>query len=309
MNAAELKSRLVGQAQSVVEHLLPAGVKKGGEWCVGSTAGEAGQSLKVHLQGDRAGVWSDFGGGGKGDILDLWQAVRGCNFPEACKQARGWLGIADGPSEDSYRKKETPKVYVAPDLKLVKQMEAGGPVFDYLTKKRKLDPATLTRYRVRQTDSYADFGATVIFPCFAPGETKTPDLLKYLAVKRLPGGKKQIAASPGARPGLAAAGQRGPRWWRADGPATSSAGTGLTQWPISPARCWSPCNSWPFTTTPAAMPERMPMQTKFHRPRPAPNHNSASAIERMLFSKNTGTPNRSVSRAPSGTLFQPRMDS
>ena len=43
----ELKRALQGKAQEVAEYLLPHGVLQAGEWCVGSTAGEPGHSLKV----------------------------------------------------------------------------------------------------------------------------------------------------------------------------------------------------------------------------------------------------------------------
>ena len=49
----ELKRMLVARAQAVAEHLLPAGKREGHEWRVGSVDGEPGQSLGVHLTGER----------------------------------------------------------------------------------------------------------------------------------------------------------------------------------------------------------------------------------------------------------------
>ena len=72
----QVKRMLADRAQSVAEMLLPNGRKDGPEWRVGSVNGEKGQSLGVHLHGDKAGIWSDFSTGDTGDLLDLWQAVK-----------------------------------------------------------------------------------------------------------------------------------------------------------------------------------------------------------------------------------------
>ena len=77
MNAKELSQRMAGEAASIAQYLLPGGKRKAGEWVAGSTSGEEGQSLSVRLTGAKAGVWADFASGEKGDLLDLWAAVRG----------------------------------------------------------------------------------------------------------------------------------------------------------------------------------------------------------------------------------------
>src|SRR5690349_14804711 len=95
MNANQLALRLAAQGTAVVEHLLPAGRKVAGEWKVGSTSGEAGQSLSVRLGGAKRGVWSDFATGQKGDLLDLWAAVRQTSISKAIVEAKAFLGICD----------------------------------------------------------------------------------------------------------------------------------------------------------------------------------------------------------------------
>lgn len=90
----EIASMLAERVESVVKLLLPNGVRDGHEWCVGSLAGETGQSLKVHLTGDKAGVWKDFANGETGgDLVDLWHIVRDIDKSEALREIRRYLGL------------------------------------------------------------------------------------------------------------------------------------------------------------------------------------------------------------------------
>ena len=47
----EISQMLAKDAANVAAYLLPSGKKSSGEWKVGSTGGEAGQSLSVRLTG------------------------------------------------------------------------------------------------------------------------------------------------------------------------------------------------------------------------------------------------------------------
>src|SRR5882672_2321375 len=113
MNATELSKAMAMKAATIAEHLLPDGKKVGHEWRAGSLAGEQGQSLGVHLKGDKAGVWSDFASGAKGDLLDLWAAVRGLSLVLAMDEARAFLGVAQMPGLATrgkmFRKPERPR--------------------------------------------------------------------------------------------------------------------------------------------------------------------------------------------------------
>lgn len=96
MQAAEIARLLAADAEGVCKHLLPNGKRSGPhEWRAGSVHGEAGQSLGVHLVGEKAGIWADFAGDGKGDLLDLWRAARGVSLPDAMREACGFLGIPE----------------------------------------------------------------------------------------------------------------------------------------------------------------------------------------------------------------------
>ena len=88
MTPSEIASRLADRVNDVCHYLLPAGKREGSEWRVGSTNGEKGQSLGVHLKGDKAGVWCDFSTGETGDLLDLWRATRGCDMRTALSEAK-----------------------------------------------------------------------------------------------------------------------------------------------------------------------------------------------------------------------------
>lgn len=103
-DAAQLARRLAARAHALVAELLPAGVREGHEWRVGSLAGEAGRSLSIHLTGSRALVWSDFSSGEAGDGLDLVAAVlfRG-DLRAAMAWSRAWLGMSAAPAPETRR--------------------------------------------------------------------------------------------------------------------------------------------------------------------------------------------------------------
>ncbi len=97
IRAAELSAMLAANVSALAVHLLPAGHRDGGHWRCGGVDGSPGQSLALHLHGDKAGVWHDFATGETGDALDLVAAVlfRG-STRNAMAWARRWLGVGDG---------------------------------------------------------------------------------------------------------------------------------------------------------------------------------------------------------------------
>lgn len=104
-DAAALADALAQRVQALAAELLPAGRRHGQEWRAGSLAGEPGQSLAVHLSGAKAGVWSDFASGERGDALDLVAAVlfRG-NVRDALDWTRAWLGIDSDATPQQQRR-------------------------------------------------------------------------------------------------------------------------------------------------------------------------------------------------------------
>lgn len=156
MKAGELAQKLADCADRVAMELLPNGKRDGNEWRCGSTDGRDGKSLGVHLTGTKAGVWADFSAGTGGDLLDLWQAVRGCGLVEAMGQAGKFLGIATHePERKTYPKPKKPEGSKA----------ASGTVLEWLTVTRKISPEAVKAYRVAEHK-----GTHVMFPHFRNGE-------------------------------------------------------------------------------------------------------------------------------------------
>jgi phage/plasmid primase-like uncharacterized protein len=145
LRAAELSAMLAANVQALAAHLLPAGHRDGGHWRCGGVDGAPGQSLALHLHGEKAGVWHDFATGEKGDALDLVAAVlfRG-DTRAAMDWARRWLGMAEGAApppprkppeavqaehqaDDQARRRKALALFLA-----ARQGIAGTPAGDYL---------------------------------------------------------------------------------------------------------------------------------------------------------------------------------
>ena len=112
MNAKELAERMAKEASTIVPYLLPQGKRSSGEWKVGGTSGEAGQSMSVRLSGVKAGIWSDYATGETGDILDLLATVRGLSIAEAINEAQAYMGVRESMparEEKSYKRPSKPK--------------------------------------------------------------------------------------------------------------------------------------------------------------------------------------------------------
>ena len=93
---AELKTQLLQNIRSCLLYLLPNGTFHKNEFQVGDIRGNRGKSLRVELNGSKAGLWNDFATGDGGDIIDLWAAVHGKNarteFPQVMASISEWLG-------------------------------------------------------------------------------------------------------------------------------------------------------------------------------------------------------------------------
>lgn len=113
---AELARLLAARIEALVAEILPAGRRDGGEWRVGSLAGEPGQSLAVHLvAGPKRGVWCDFASGERGDALDLVAFARcGGDRAEAIRWSRAWLGLTAGDGKADGHSGVRPAVPPAP---------------------------------------------------------------------------------------------------------------------------------------------------------------------------------------------------
>lgn len=96
----QIAARALEQIEAICLHWLPAGKKAGPEWEIGDRHGTPGKSLKVHLSGGKAGMWSDFSTDDKGgDLVSLVAFVDGCTQLDAARKLAQFLGIdaATGP--------------------------------------------------------------------------------------------------------------------------------------------------------------------------------------------------------------------
>lgn len=186
MTPREIADRLARQAEAVAKMLLPNGKKQSGEWRVGSTSGDAGESMGVHLNGDKAGVWCDFATGESGDLLDLWCAAKGVQLAEAIREAKAYLGISEPHFEGSRK-----KTYVRPQKP--KAHTPRGPELEWLINERCLSERAISEYKIA-TDA-----GKVFFPFLRTGELV---MCKFRAIKEVDGKKVIMPTSKDQEPCL-----------------------------------------------------------------------------------------------------------
>jgi twinkle protein len=125
----EVKRQLAQRAEAVAAMLLPRGKRQGSEWRAGNIGGDAGDSLGVHLTGEKAGVWRDFAGDRGGDLIDLWAASKGISLVDAYVEAKSYLGLADYSFEGRQK-----KAYRRPSpARGTQKLSDQGPALTYLT--------------------------------------------------------------------------------------------------------------------------------------------------------------------------------
>lgn len=185
--AKEISALLAREVESFAKYLFPNGKKKGNEFCVGSLSGEAGDSLKIHLKGTKAGIWADFATGDGGDLIDLWQKKEGVTTLDALKACKAYLGIKEAAFEPQRKAK-----YSQPKKIEIKAVFEGSKAYDYLTKERNLLPETLKAFGI------GGDGDEMVFPYVRDGKIVN---IKYLKVDR-PDGKKIIRTEKDCEPCL-----------------------------------------------------------------------------------------------------------
>jgi P4 family phage/plasmid primase-like protien len=91
---------LLNRLPEILRVWYPNGRRDGNTYLIGNIQGDAGQSLKISLEGEKKGCWYDFANSGDyGDILDLWAVRHGWNtrnksdFPKILRSAQEWLGM------------------------------------------------------------------------------------------------------------------------------------------------------------------------------------------------------------------------
>jgi twinkle protein len=186
---SEISRLLAQQPENVAHYLLPGGKKKGHEYHVGSIGGEPGESLKVHLSGPKSGLWCDFASGSegyRGDLLDLWSAVRSIGLKQAAEEASKYLGI------DKPREGIASKVFERPVLEGLKKLHGDSLGMRYLIETRKLDIDVILKFKI------VTKGNDLVFPYLRDGELV---MAKYLSLPRVDT-KKQMRATTATEPCL-----------------------------------------------------------------------------------------------------------
>lgn len=178
---------LAQRAAEVAKHLLPNGKRDGREWCAGSVHGEEGKSLKVCVDGDKAGVFCDFATGERGDLIDLWRLSRNINLVNAIAEAKQWLGVWS-PQFSGFK----PAKHKKPDGSKISARVMNPAATRFLVGERKLTENTLLAFKIASTH------AEIVFPYYRDGELIN---VKYLGLSR-PNGKKQIRAEAACEPCL-----------------------------------------------------------------------------------------------------------
>lgn len=188
LSAKEISNQLAAKAEVVAKYLLPAGKRVGRDWCIGSVGGEAGDSLKICLQGDKVGLWADFAAEKQsGDLLHLWCAVRHLSLAEAISEAKQWLGITSA----SFKTFQTNK-FDKPNISKFKSYALQEVGLHYLIEERKLNLEILQKFDIRAS------ATEIIFPYWRDGELLQT---KYLAIQRI-NGKKTIRVEKNCEPSL-----------------------------------------------------------------------------------------------------------
>lgn len=185
MRASEIAEALARDTRGIARMLLPGGQERNGEWEAGSVGGEPGKSLKVRLDGPKAGRWKDFATDtDSGDLLDLWAATRSLDMGEAIKEAADHLGVKLPEFAGDHRQ---PARLKAPQGATKADQDQG--VTKWLTETRKIAPGSVRAYRVAAKDG------AVMLPAFTP--EGSIQYLKYRAT-----GDKKFWSEKGGIPCL-----------------------------------------------------------------------------------------------------------
>ena len=156
----EISGMLADKCESVCELLLPNGKRNGNEWCVGNVDGDAGQSLRIHIGGEKSGVWSDFAGGTGGDLIDLIMQVKDCSKVQAVHAAEEFLGIkSELPKFHGHQERQ----YKAP-VKPKGMTNVSGELMGWFNA-RGISEQTVRDFKVGML-TYADKAPVMVFPYF-----------------------------------------------------------------------------------------------------------------------------------------------
>jgi putative DNA primase/helicase len=108
----KIEREILRKLDQALFHLFPNGETTRRQFLIGDIHGNEGESLKVELEGAKAGQWFDFATGEGGDIFKLWGLAKGWDdrtrFPEIISDMQKWLGISvwEKPRSKEHKKRE-----------------------------------------------------------------------------------------------------------------------------------------------------------------------------------------------------------
>src|ERR1700746_2852129 len=88
-----LKATIRDHAETICRHYLPDGKRFNNQWVVGNINGEPGQSLRIELEGEKAGLAYDFATGEGCDLLEIIKRKTGLRFIEAACEIGRITGV------------------------------------------------------------------------------------------------------------------------------------------------------------------------------------------------------------------------
>ena len=181
---------LARQAEQVAMYLFSNGIKDGKHICVGSVRGESGQSLKIIVEGDKAGFWRDFAADESGDLVDLWALSKDIEKAEAIKEIRDYLGLVKPVSQALKLVRPVAQSAVAEKgisreyhktLKSTLAKNQGAMAY-LLGKKRGLTPLTIEHFGLGLSGEYEKYdGSITAAAVVAPMRSRRGDFLNKSA--------------------------------------------------------------------------------------------------------------------------------
>ena len=208
--ADEIKSMLNARAEQFCGQFLSRGRSHGKLWRCGNILNsDSGKSFVVTIAGAECGLWYENGtpaaivgknGGKSGTLIDILIAQKRCNFAEALKAAKEWLGIYDDKVIHRWEKQDAPERQEYISVKNLTPAAPGSPAWEYLTGERGIPGEILKKYGV--CDALHWFpGAqkklnAMAFPVKSPDGKEVLNV-KYIAFERTEKGGKHITQESG----------------------------------------------------------------------------------------------------------------
>ena len=128
----DIRQALLGQLESVLFTLFPAGKVRHGKFYIGDILGSPGDSLEIVLYGEKAGLWTDRSSGEGGDVFALIAAHHGIDvrsdFARVLEVAADLVGRSTSMPAKSSRKakQEAPTDDLGPATAKWDYLDAAG---------------------------------------------------------------------------------------------------------------------------------------------------------------------------------------